>query len=49
LMNIPGLVMDALGWFGRESPGWKSTMASKIAGIALLIFGFLIVRGVIVL
>jgi hypothetical protein len=49
LMNIPGLVMDALGWFGRESSGWKSTLVSKIAGIALLIFGFLIVRGVIVL
>jgi hypothetical protein len=49
LMHIPGLAMDTLGWFGRESSGWKSTMMSKIAGIALLIFGFLIVRGVIVL
>jgi CshA-type fibril repeat protein len=49
LMNIPGLVMDALGWFGREGTKWTSTVASKVAGIAVLVLGFLIVRGIVAL
>ena len=49
LMQIPGLVLDALGWFGREGSSWKSTALSKIAGILILILGVLIVRGIVVL
>jgi hypothetical protein len=49
LMQIPGLVLDAFGWFGREGSGWKSTVLSKIAGILILILGVLIVREIVVL
>ena len=43
LLGIPGLLLGVLGWFGRSSKPWSSTIASKLLGIVLLIIGLVTV------
>jgi uncharacterized repeat protein (TIGR02059 family) len=45
LLGIPGLVLGAIGWFGRSSKPWPSTVLTKALGIALLVFGLNLVLG----
>jgi hypothetical protein len=47
-MGVPGLLLTILGWFGRHSDvAWKQTWFTRIAGLFLTIFGFMLVRGII--
>ena len=47
-MGVPGLALTILGWFGRYSTfQWKQTWLTRIGGLLLTIFGFLLVRGII--
>ena len=43
LLGIPGLLLGVLGWFGRSSKPWSSTIASKLLGIVLLLIGLVTV------
>jgi hypothetical protein len=45
LLGIPGLVLGAIGWFGRSSKPWPSTVLTKVLGVALLVFGLTLVLG----
>jgi titin len=47
LLGFPGLVASVAAWFGREGGDWKSTTISRVLGVALLVIGFLMVRGVL--
>ena len=47
LMSVPGLALGGIDWFGRDSRGWRSTAMSRVLGVAVLIVGILVVRGVI--
>jgi hypothetical protein len=47
LLGLPGLLAGIAGWFGRSGGDWKSTTLSRILGVALLVVGFLMVRGVL--
>jgi len=47
-MGTPGVVATVLGWFGRSSTrAWPQTWFTRIAGLIILIIGFLMVRGVL--
>jgi len=43
LLGLPGLVLSGIGWFARQSTPWRSTVASKLLGVALLIIGLVVV------
>lgn len=45
LLGIPGLFLGAIGWFGRSSKPWPSTVLTKALGFALLLFGLNLVLG----
>jgi hypothetical protein len=47
LLALPGLVVTALSWFASEAPHRSSTASTKIGGVALVIFGALVVFGVV--
>jgi len=47
LMSVPGLTFGGIDWIGRDSRGWRSTVMSRVLGVAVLIVGILVVRGVI--
>jgi hypothetical protein len=47
-LGLPGFISTVLGWFGRSSSReWEQNWFTRLAGLALLIVGFLIVRGVL--
>ena len=45
--GVPGLILTALGWFGRSGATWRSTPVSRIGGTVLLVFGVLVVLGIV--
>jgi hypothetical protein len=47
LMSIPGLGLGIVDWFARDGAKWKSTPASRVLGLAVLLLGIAIVRGFI--
>lgn len=47
LMSVPGLLLGGVDWFGRDSRGWRSTVVSRVLGVAVLAVGILVVRGVV--
>jgi hypothetical protein len=47
-LGLPGFVTTVMGWFGRSSSReWEQNWFTRLGGLALLIVGFLIVRGLI--
>jgi hypothetical protein len=47
-MGTPSIVTTVLGWFGRSSSKpWPQTWFTRISGLAILIVGILMVRGVL--
>jgi hypothetical protein len=47
LLGLPGLVVTALSWFASRTPHRDSTALTKVGGVALVIFGALVVFGVV--
>jgi len=47
LLTLPGLVVTALSWFASRTPHRDSTALTKVGGVALVIFGALVVFGVV--
>lgn len=48
LLGMPGFLATVLGWFGRSSSKpWKPNWFTRLGGLATLVIGFLIVRGVL--
>jgi hypothetical protein len=47
-LGLPGFATTVLGWFARSSSReWKQNWFTRLGGLALLIVGFLIVRGIL--
>ena len=47
-LGMPGFLTTVLSWFGRSSSKpWKQNWFTRIGGLATLVIGFLIVRGVL--
>ena len=47
-LSMPGFFTTVLGWFGRSSrQPWRQNWFTRLGGLAVLVIGFLIVRGVI--
>jgi len=42
VMGLPGHFLGVAYWFGRDAEEWKSTLASRVAGVVLLVVGFLL-------
>ena len=47
-LGMPGFITTVLSWFGRSSSKpWKPNWFTRFGGLATLVIGFLIVRGVL--
>lgn len=45
LMGVPGLGLGIVDSFARDGARWKSTPASRVLGVAVLLLGIAVVRG----
>ena len=45
LMSVPGLGLGIVDSFARDGARWKSTPASRVLGVAVLLLGIAVVRG----